>query len=73
MALESEKMNKYEMMHAEAKRTLEAYQVKLEAWNKTFETKLQPLGLKITDIGIDAETGKVQLLRPQPDQPQKVD
>jgi len=73
MALESERLNKYEMMRAESNKTLNIYQGKLEAWNKGFENRLKPLGLTMADIGIDAETGKVFLLNQKADQPQRVD
>ena len=73
MALESEKLAKYEMLHSESKKAMDQYQKKLETWNKKYEAKLKPLGVTMADIGIDAETGKVFPLRPDVEQPQKVD
>jgi hypothetical protein len=59
MALEQEKVEKYEKLILDSKKSFAQYQQKLESWNKVYNEKLKLLGLDISQVGIEADTGRV--------------
>ena len=64
MALEQERLAKYDRMASESQRTYAVCQTQLSEWNKKYsKEKLEPMGLDITRVGIDADTGEVSILR----------
>lgn len=65
MALESERVEKYEMQAMLSRREIKHYESKINDWKNQFENKLKENGfndITINMLDINAETGKVKLL-----------
>ena len=67
LALEQGNIEKHEEIIVNARKNFARYQERLSAWNKAYNERLKPLGLDMSQIGIEADTGKVYLMSPPGD------
>ena len=62
IALEQQRIEKYEAKISIAKKELKGLEGYIEAWNLSFGLKLKEHGLDISQVEIDAETGEIRPL-----------
>jgi beta-galactosidase GanA len=64
VALEDERIKRYEIILRHAQAEAEVYRNKLNTINQKINKKLQKVGLDISQVGIDANTGEITTLSP---------
>ncbi|MCK5601178.1 hypothetical protein KAR91_04890 [Candidatus Pacearchaeota archaeon] len=62
VALEQQRIEKYEACINTAKKELRSLEERLDAWNYVFNIKLKEQGFDISQVEIDAETGEIKPL-----------
>jgi hypothetical protein len=61
IALESERIEKYKIMTNMCSRNIEALSGRLNGWKDSFNQRLNEVGLDISRVDIDSDTGRVIL------------